>query len=240
MSKNYILTIVAISLLGILFITGKSFSAEADTSHNKKHPGNHHDYKHHGGQHRFTDAETWAKRFEGPERDKWQKPDAVIKALDLKQDSIIADIGSATGYFPVRFARALPKGEVYGIDIEKSMVDYLNQRAGRENLPNLSGILGQPDDPKLPEPVNLVFICNTYHHIEERKIYFKKLKKNLLPGGRLVIIDFIKGDLPVGPPDQMKLSPEKVISELLSAGYHLDQKLEMLPYQYVLIFQLAK
>ena len=120
------------------------------------------------------------------------------------------------------------------------MVDYLNKRAGRENLPNLSSILVEPDDPKLPEPVDLVFICNTYHHIENRQIYFKKLKKHLLAGGRLVIIDFIKGDLPVGPPDQMKLSPDEVISELLSTGYHLDQKLEMLPYQYVLIFQLAK
>ena len=126
------------------------------------------------------------------------KTDAVIKALDLKQDTIIADIGSATGYFPVRFARACPKGRVYGIDIEKNMVDYLNKRAGSENLPNLSSILGQPDDPKLPEPVNLAFICNTYHHIENRQIYFEKLKKNLRPGGRLVIIDFIKGGTSLG------------------------------------------
>ena len=236
MTKEYMSKIVVISLLGILLISVRAFTGEADTHHIQKH----HDYKHHGGQHRFTDAETWAKRFEGPERNAWQKPDAVIKALNLKQDTIIADIGSATGYFPVRFARACPKGKDYGIDIEESMVDYLNQRAGSENLPNLSSILGQPDDPKLPEPVNLVFICNTYHHIEERQIYFEKLKQNLLAGGRLVIIDFIKGDLPVGPPDQMKLSPDEVISELLSAGYHLDQKLEMLPYQYFLIFHMAQ
>ncbi len=235
MIKTYRL-IVVIFLLGTLLITGKAFSADVDTPHEQ----NHHDFKHHGGQHRFTDAETWAKRFEGPERDTWQKPDAVIKALDLKQGSIIADIGSATGYFPVRFARAYPKGRVYGIDIEKNMVDYLNQRAVRENLSNLSSILVEPDDPKLPEPVDLVFICNTYHHIEDRQIYFEKLKKNLRPGGRLVIMDFIKGDLPVGPPDQMKLSPDEVISELLSAGYHLDQKLEMLPYQYFLIFHMAQ
>ena len=236
MTKEDISKIVVISLLAILLISSRAFTGEGDTPHNQ----NHHDYKHHGGHHRFTDAETWAKMFEGPERDAWQKPEAVIKALDLKQDTIIADIGSATGYFPVRFARACPKGRVYGIDIEKNMVDYLNQRAGSENVPNLSGILGEPDDPKLPEPVNLVFICNTYHHIEDRQIYFEKLKKHLRPGAMLVILDFKKGELPVGPPDQMKLSPDEVISELASAGYHLDQKLEMLPYQYALIFQLAK
>ncbi len=240
MNKRRMPRIVLISMLGILFIAGRAFTGEGDTRPNQEHPGKHPGYKHHGGQHRFKDAETWAKRFEKPERDAWQKPDAVIKALDLKQDTIVADIGSATGYFPVRFAGALPKGRVYGIDIEKSMVDYLNERAGRENLPNLSSILGKPDDPKLPEPVDVVFICNTYHHIEDRQVYFEKLKKNLRAGARLVIVDFIKGELPVGPPDQMKLAPDELISELSAVEYRLVQKFEILPYQYFLIFQLVK
>ena len=240
MNKRRMPEIVLISALGILLITGNAFTSEGDTRHNQENPGEHAGYNHHGGQHRFKDAEAWAKRFEGPKRDAWQKPDAVIKALDLKQDTILADIGSATGYFPVRFARALPKGRVYGIDIEKSMVDYLNERAGREDLTNLSSILGKPDDPKLPEPVDVIFICNTYHHIEDRQFYFEKLKKNLRAGARLIIVDFIKGKLPVGPPDQMKLAPDEVISELSSVEYHLVQKLEILPYQYVLIFQSVK
>lgn len=240
MNKRRMPEIVLISALGILLITGKTFTSEGDTRHNQEHSGEHSGYNHHGGQHRFKDAEVWAKRFEGPKRDAWQKPDAVIKALNLKQDTIVADIGSATGYFPVRFARALPKGRVYGIDIEKSMVDYLNERAEREDLPNLSSILGKPDDPKLPEPVDVIFICNTYHHIEDRQFYFEKLKKYLRAGARLVIVDFIKGKLPVGPPDQMKLAPDEVISELSAVEYHLVQKFEILPYQYVLIFQLVK
>jgi len=240
MNKRRMPEIVLISALGILLITGKTFTSEGDTRHNQEYSGEHSGYNHHGGQHRFKDAEVWAKRFEGPKRDAWQKPDAVIKSLNLKQDTIVADIGSATGYFPVRFARALPKGRVYGIDIEKSMVDYLNERAGREDLPNLSSILGKPDDPKLPEPVDVIFICNTYHHIEDRQFYFEKLKKNLRAGAKLVIVDFIKGKLPVGPPDQMKLAPDEVISELSAVEYHLVQKLEILPYQYVLIFQLVK
>jgi SAM-dependent methyltransferase len=240
MNKRRMARIVLISMLGILLITGRAFTGEGDTRPNQEHPGKHPGYKHHGGQHRFKDAETWAKRFEGPERDAWQKPGAVIKALDLKRDTIVADIGSATGYFPVRFARALPKGRVYGIDIEKSMVDYLNERAEREDLPNLSSILGKPDNPQLPEPVDVVFICNTYHHIEDRQVYFEKLKKNLRAGAKLVIVDFIKGKLPIGPPDQMKLAPDEVNSELSALEYHLVQKLEMLPYQYVLIFQLVK
>jgi SAM-dependent methyltransferase len=196
MNKKRVLRIVLISVLGILLLSSRAFTGEGDTRHNQEHPGKHPSHKHYGGQHRFKDAETWAKRFEGP--------------------------------------------KVYGIDIEKSMVDYLNKRAEREDLPNLSSILGKPDDPKLPEPVDLVFICNTYHHIEDRQVYFEKLKKNLRAGARLVIVDFIKGKLPVGPPDRMKLAPVEVISELFDVEYHLVQKFEILPYQYVLIFQLVK
>ena len=175
--------------------------------------------------------------FEHSERDEWQKPEAVIKALEFRGDEIVADIGSATGYFPVRFAKVLPKGRVYGVDIEKSMVDYLNGRAKREGLGNLSSILGEPDNPKLPEPVDMVFICNTYHHIESRQSYFTALKKSLRAEGKLVIVDFMKGSLPVGPPDSMKLSTSSVISELSGAGYRLVQQPEILPYQYLLIFR---
>lgn len=240
MNKDRLFLTALITVLTILPFGDRVFTAEVNTPHNRNHSAKHHDYKHHGGQHRFKDAEAWAKIFEGPKRDAWQQPDILIKALNLKQDMIIADIGSATGYFPVRFARAVPQGKVYGIDIENSMVNYLNERARRENLPNLISILAQPEDPKLPEPVDLVFICNTYHHIEDREIYFEKLKQNMRPGAQLVIVDFIKGDLPIGPPDHMKLSPEEVISEFSAIDYSLFQKHTFLPYQYVLIFQVTK
>ena len=69
-------------------------------------------------RHRFEDAEAWAKRFEDPARDAWQQPDRVVELLAVRQDLVVADIGSATGYFPVRFARACPGGLVLGADIE--------------------------------------------------------------------------------------------------------------------------
>ena len=239
MIKERLFLTVLITVLTTLLFGDRVFTAEDKAPHNRNHSAKQQEHKHHGGHHRFEDAEAWAKLFEGTKRDAWQKPDTLIQTLNLKQDMIIADIGSATGYFPVRFARAVPNGKVYGIDIEKSMVDYLNERARRENLTNLLSILAQPEDPKLPEPVDLVFICNTYHHIGDREVYFEKLKKNLLPGAQLVIVDFIKGDLPIGPPDHMKLSPEEVISELSTTDYKLVQKHTFLPYQYVLIFQVG-
>ena len=95
----------------------------------------------HGEQHmhrRFDDAEKWSKVFDDPARDAWQKPVEVIAALKLAPDAVVADIGSGTGYFAVRLARAVPRGRVYGADVEPEMVRFLNDRAARESLGNLS------------------------------------------------------------------------------------------------------
>jgi len=196
-------------------------------------------FQHHGESphHKFEDVDKWAEAFEDPERDAWQKPDEVIKAIDLSVHSTIADIGSATGYFPIRFARVAKEGKVFGVDIEQNMVDYLNERAAKEGLTNLESVLGETNDPKIPRQVDIVFICNTYHHIEERNKYFENLLKYLTSDGKLVIVDFKKGDLPVGPGDSMKIAKEDVIQEITSSGYKLSSSPSMLPYQYFLVFE---
>lgn len=187
----------------------------------------------HDHHHRFDDADAWAARFEDPKRDDWQKPDEVIAALALSADAKVADIGSATGYFPVRFAKAVPKGHVYGMDIESSMVDYLNRRAEREGLTNLSSHVAEFADAKIPEPVDLVLMVNTYHHIEGRPAYFAKLAQSLKPGGRLVIIDF-KVESKMGPAE--KLPASQVEAELKTAGYTLAQRHAFLPEQFFSVF----
>jgi SAM-dependent methyltransferase len=98
-------------------------------------PGEHH------GHHRFDNAEEWAERFEDPARDAWQKPEQVLDWLELQPTHKVADIGAATGYFPVRIAKRVPDGKVFGVDIEPSMVDCLNKRAGDEGIDNLIAVL---------------------------------------------------------------------------------------------------
>jgi len=185
--------------------------------------------------HRFDDADAWAARFEDPTRDGWQKPDEVIAALALPPTAKVADIGSATGYFPVRFAKALPQGRVYGVDVESSMVDYLNKRADREQLTNLSSHLAEFADAKIPEPVDLVLMVNTYHHIEARPVYFAKLKASLKPGGRIAIIDFTRASK-MGPEAAEKVPADEVEAELKQAGFTLAQTHAFLPEQFFLVF----
>jgi ubiquinone/menaquinone biosynthesis C-methylase UbiE len=113
-------------------------------------------------QHSFQGAEQWTKEFDDPKRDEWQKPHEVVQALALKPDAVIADIGSGTGYFAVRFAHMTPKGRVYGVDTEPDMVKYLAERAKRDGLKNIVSVTGAPDDPRLPEKVDLVLMVDVF------------------------------------------------------------------------------
>ena len=190
-------------------------------------------------QHSFGGAEKWAQEFDDPKRDAWQKPHEVIQALALKPDAVIADIGSGTGYFSVRLAHMVPKGRVYGVDIEPDMVKYLAERAKRDGLENLVAVTGAPGDPLLPEKVDLILIVDTFHHIEDRDRYFRRLHDSLKPGGRIAIIDF-RMDSPEGPPKSARSTPDGIKAELNRAGYALVQEHTFLPEQYFLIFRPAK
>jgi predicted methyltransferase len=186
-------------------------------------------------QHSFSGAERWAHVFDDPQRDTWQKPHEVIQALKLAPDAVVADIGSGTGYFAVRFANMVPKGKVYGVDIEPDKVKYLSDRAQREKRRNVVAIAGRPDDPRLPEKADLILMVDVFHHIDNRNAYFRKLRSALKPGGRIAIIDF-RLDSPNGPPKDARIAPERVAAELKSAGFALAEQYDFLPSQYFLVF----
>jgi cyclopropane fatty-acyl-phospholipid synthase-like methyltransferase len=188
--------------------------------------------------HKFTGAEHWAKVFDDPERDKWQKPHDVITALRLAPNAAIADIGAGTGYFAVRFAHMVPQGRVYGVDLEPEMVKYLGERAKKENLANLTAVAGAADDARIPAPVDLVVLVDVYHHIDARSEYFRKLRASLKPNGRVAVIDF-RLDAPTGPPKNARIAPDLVKSEMKSAGYVIDAEHAFLPNQYFLVFKPA-
>ena len=187
-------------------------------------------------QHRFSGAERWAQVFDDPKRDVWQKPDEVMRALELPPDALAADIGAGTGYFAVRLADALPAGRVYAVDVEPDMVEYLGARAKREKKDNLFAVAGAPDDPRLPERVDLILLVNVFHHVDDRVRYFRGLETYLRPGGRIAIIDF-RPESPTGPPRATRIAVEQVKAELENAGYALAHRHDFLPNQYFLVFE---
>jgi ubiquinone/menaquinone biosynthesis C-methylase UbiE len=181
----------------------------------------------------------YIRQLEDPKRGEWQKPDEVMARLGLKPGDSVADIGAGSGYFTLLFAEAVgSQGKVYAVDIDSEMLAYIRQRAENEHLKNIQLVEALPHDPKLrPASVDLVFLCDTLHHISDRPAYFPLLARALRPGGRLVNVDFYKKPLPFGPPLEMKIDKKEMISEAQSAGFHLEQDYDFLPYQYFLIFQ---
>ncbi|MGB9457796.1 MAG: methyltransferase domain-containing protein [Bryobacteraceae bacterium] len=183
-------------------------------------------------QHHPPSSEEYAKVLEDPSRDEWQKPHEVVMALELKPTETVADIGAGTGYFARRFA--LHAAKVYAVDIDARLLAI----AGDKAPANLVTVLSAPDDARLPaDSIDTIFFCDVLHHIENRPAYYAKLAAALKKGGRIVVIDFYKKDLPVGPPPAMKLSEEQVIAEFQQAGFALSKRLQILPYQYFLFFE---
>jgi len=190
--------------------------------------------------HSFADVERWRTVFDDPKRDAWQRPDEVVRALALWPGACVADLGAGTGYFEHHLARAVGKtGTVLAVDTEPNLVIYLRARAEKEGTRNVVPILASPDDPRLPTGVvDVILIVDTYHHLDDRLAYLRRLRTALRPGGRVVVVDWQKWELPVGPPPDHKLAREQVIDEMRTAGWALgDERADLLPYQYFLVFR---
>ena len=187
----------------------------------------------------LSDGCTTLKRlaYEGLGRDDWQQPERVISALGIQQGETIADLGAGSGYFTFRLADATgSSGTVYAADVDRGIVEYLNQRAREGGYKNVRGILSESDDPLLPpHGIDLIFSCNTYHHLKRRVDYFTNMRKYLRDGGRVAIIDFS------GKTWFQRLlghiTPVEVIKfEMEAAGYRLKDEHDFLSKQGFLVF----
>lgn len=196
----------------------------------KAHPGGANEYMHQSSVDRLVE------RFESDERNAYQKPDEVIKFLGDIQGKKIMDIGAGSGYFSVPLAQAGAK--VIAADVDDEFQAYIKQRIEKNGLEDLGIELRKLpyDSPSLEaSEVDMVFIVNTYHHIEDRVPYFKQVLNGIADGGELVIIDYYKHEIPVGPPHNHKIAKEVVLKELKEAGFtQIEENTELLEYQYIL------
>jgi len=183
----------------------------------------------------------YAAYLESPARADWQKPDEVVAALRLHAGERVTDLGSGTGYFARRFAAAVgPSGRVDAADVDDGLLGYL-RGALTASTANVVPRRVAADDPELSsESTDLVFICNTYHHLRDRVAYLRKLATGLKRDGRVAVVDFHKReDVPEGPPLAEKLARETVLEEFAAAGLVLEREESFLPYQYFLVFRRA-
>src|SRR5919198_5005605 len=126
------------------------------------------------------------KRFfyEGFRRDEWQRPERVIAALGVAPGIVIADLGSGTGYFTLRFARAVgPSGRVFAVDTDAQLLAAIADEATAHGLANVATIEGSDSELDLPRAVDVIFLSNVYHHLPRQRTYFATARSQLAPGG---------------------------------------------------------
>jgi SAM-dependent methyltransferase len=125
------------------------------------------------------------------ERDSWQRPADVMRALDLGDGKVVVDLGSGVGYFALKLAdRVGGRGHVLAVDVRRFPLLFLRARALRRGLHNLEAVQGEPDDPHLPAGgVDAVLVANTFHELEHQEIVLGRAKDALRPSGRLVVVD---------------------------------------------------
>ena len=175
--------------------------------------------------------------LEGPDRDAWQRPEQIMDHLGIGEGSIVADLGAGGGWFTIRLARRVgPNGRVYAQDIQPEMIGAIDRRVEREGLKNVQTVLGTPQDPQLPAPVDVVLIVDAYHEMDDPQTLLRNVRQSLRAGGRVGIVEYTRNGHGPGPPMEERVDPERVIRDAEAAGLRLESRGNFLRYQYLLEF----
>ncbi|KAA5546880.1 class I SAM-dependent methyltransferase [Roseiconus nitratireducens] len=138
------------------------------------------------------DIQEWVERFEIESREVFAARDAVLKACGVGPGDRVADVGAGTGFFSRLFSDAAgPEGWVFAVDISPRFLQHINEQGARQDVTNITCVLGSDRSIRLPpNSVDLVFICDTYHHFEHPQATLESIENALKPEGTLVVIDF--------------------------------------------------
>jgi predicted methyltransferase len=207
----------------------KTVKHEPRKEERPKHEG----HKHH---HAFADPAERSKKWNDPERDKWQHPEEIVAALALKPGATVADIGAGTGYMVASLSEAVGKdGTVIAIDAEAAMVEYLAKRMNDLGPAKIVPRKVTPDSPELePASVDGVLTLDTWHHVEGQEAYARKVYEGLKRGGKFVVVEH-EADAEHGPPKAMRLAPGQVTKQLEAAGFRVEIVQESMPRHYMVL-----
>ncbi|NVB39550.1 methyltransferase domain-containing protein [Pseudenhygromyxa sp. WMMC2535] len=190
-------------------------------------------------------VDKWTKVFEQERRDVISHRDEIVAALELEPGMAVADIGAGTGAFVEPIARGVgPEGKVYAVDIIPDFLARLRGRAAEAQLDWVEVVEATPQSPALaPASVDLLFLCDVYHHLEYPSVYLRGLREALRPGGRMIIIDFdkIPGKTSAGMMKHVRQDQATLLAEVRAEGFELAREIDSVPLKenYMLEFVVA-
>ena len=183
-------------------------------------------------------AEEWKNTLEQQTRVEGLKIGEIVTRLGLKSGQVVADLGAGTGLFSTPLGKAVaPAGKVYAVEIDKGFLPLIEAKAKESNLANVKTVLGEFTDPKLPAmDVDLAFMHDVLHHVEDRPNYLKNAGRYVKRGGRFVVIDYQAANSPHRDQPNLIVSEEQVTGWMKAAGFGKVEKVDLFPDKYFLIF----
>lgn len=184
-----------------------------------------------GRDHGIRTAADWIEVLDHPSRMAWQKPDEVVAALGLRGDELVVEVGSGSGTFTTRLAAVVPRGRVIATDVDPDLHAHVAALVETSGLTNVVATLVREDETGIPATADLVFLGNVLHCFPDPAAWLSDVSRTLRPGARIAILEFNKGEHPVGPPDSVKLSRDQLHAAFEAAALGVETAhLGMMPY----------
>jgi len=172
--------------------------------------------------------------LESEDRKIWQNPEEILNAVELKPRFTAADLGCGSGFFTVPLSRRVKK--VYGIDVQKEMLSFLEDKMKKLKIKNIVLLLSKPDEiPLENESVDLLISVNTLHEFDNKEKMIKEMERVVKKDGKLLIMDFKKEETGFGPPVKIRVSKNKAVKLFEQKGFALSKTKE-LEFHYLLVF----
>ncbi len=185
----------------------------------------------------FEQIEAYIQFLERPDRAAWQKPDEVVQALQVKANDRVLDLGAGSGYFSFPIARAQAEARVFAADVEPEMIRHIHHQAMLQNVSNIEVMLLDAAQPKIPDAINVVLMCDVLHHVADPVAWMTTVVQQLPENARFFVIEFNDKDIPEGPPKEHRIPKARIQEVASQAGLKLTRDLsDLLPYQFFLEF----
>ena len=189
------------------------------------------------GQLASRPVEEWRRLLDAPERVAALRIDEVIGGLKLSPSDVVADLGAGTGPFVVAFAKAVPEGMVYAVEVDRGFLPLIDARARTAGVRNVRTVLGAFGDPSLPKAdVDLAFMHDVLHHIADRDAYLRALAKYLSPRARIAVIDYKPDHSPHRDQPAMLVSRDQARDLLAAVGFTPVDDLSLFEDKWFVVF----
>ena len=163
--------------------------------------------------------------------------DKVVSKLNIKQGDYIADIGAGSGLFSRKLSKAVtPSGKIYSVDINKELLKHIDAVNVENGIKNIKTILAGENDPRIPELVHLIFLCDVLHLIDRQEQYIKTAAGYLTDKGRIAVISFKAS----WPPTSKKFTEKELTGWMQKSGLTLISYDDFIPDQYLAIYKKEK